>query len=44
MYVFPVNPKFLVKDTVESFMNVKTGDAIHVRIPFEVSIAFASNI
>uniref|UniRef100_A0A670YIM0 Uncharacterized protein n=1 Tax=Pseudonaja textilis TaxID=8673 RepID=A0A670YIM0_PSETE len=32
-----VNPKFLVKDTVESFMNVKAGDAIHVRIPFEAS-------
>ncbi|XP_063155889.1 immunoglobulin-like and fibronectin type III domain-containing protein 1 [Candoia aspera] len=33
----PVYPKFLVKDTVESFMNVKAGDAIHVRIPFEAS-------
>ncbi|ETE73272.1 Immunoglobulin-like and fibronectin type III domain-containing protein 1, partial [Ophiophagus hannah] len=32
-----VNPKFLVKDIVESFMNVKAGDAIHVRIPFEAS-------
>ncbi|XP_034270808.1 immunoglobulin-like and fibronectin type III domain-containing protein 1 [Pantherophis guttatus] len=36
-YEGPVNPKFLVKDTVESFMNVKAGDAIHVRIPFEAS-------
>ncbi|XP_025025739.1 immunoglobulin-like and fibronectin type III domain-containing protein 1 isoform X2 [Python bivittatus] len=33
----PVYPKFLVKDTVESFMNVKAGDAIHVRVPFEAS-------
>uniref|UniRef100_A0A8C6YD82 Immunoglobulin like and fibronectin type III domain containing 1, tandem duplicate 3 n=1 Tax=Naja naja TaxID=35670 RepID=A0A8C6YD82_NAJNA len=32
-----VHPKFLVKDTVKSFMNVKAGDAIHVRIPFEAS-------
>ncbi|XP_013909383.1 PREDICTED: immunoglobulin-like and fibronectin type III domain-containing protein 1, partial [Thamnophis sirtalis] len=32
-----VKPKFLVKDTVESFMKVKAGDAIHVRIPFEAS-------
>ncbi|XP_070604629.1 immunoglobulin-like and fibronectin type III domain-containing protein 1 [Erythrolamprus reginae] len=30
-----VNPKFLVKDTVESFMNVKAGDPIHVQLPFE---------
>ncbi|KAG8131962.1 hypothetical protein E2320_009852 [Naja naja] len=36
-YEGPVHPKFLVKDTVKSFMNVKAGDAIHVRIPFEAS-------
>nr|XP_060628533.1 immunoglobulin-like and fibronectin type III domain-containing protein 1 isoform X3 [Anolis sagrei ordinatus] len=32
-----VQPKVLVKDTVKSFMIVKAGDTIRVRIPFEAS-------
>ncbi|XP_042320216.1 immunoglobulin-like and fibronectin type III domain-containing protein 1 [Sceloporus undulatus] len=32
-----VHPKVLVKDTVKSFMIVKAGDTIRVRIPFEAS-------
>ncbi|XP_044288051.1 immunoglobulin-like and fibronectin type III domain-containing protein 1 [Varanus komodoensis] len=32
-----VQPKLLVKDTVKSFMIVKSGNTIRVRIPFEAS-------
>lgn len=34
-----VRPKLLINDTVKSFMMVKAGDTIRVRIPFEVRIA-----